>query len=118
MRLQLPILALSICLGLFMGCATSTFSTGRDFDMARVQQISKGKTTSAEMIAWFKEPVQRTVTNDGAESWTWTFTTVRSHAQSYVLTMDVKTQTNVKRLTAVLRDGVVETYSFTEGPPV
>ena len=107
------ILALALA---FSGCATATYSTGKDFDMSRVQQIEKNKTTAAEMTQWFNAPANRSVSDDGTETWVWTFTTVKSHAQSYVVSMNVKTQTNIKRLTAVLRKGVVETYSFTEGP--
>ena len=113
--MKLLILLLAIALGLF-GCATATYSTGHDFDMAKVRLIEKNKTTASEMLDWFGAPPQKTVSDDATEIWTWTFTTVKSHAQSYVVSMSVKTDTKIKRLTATIRKGVVENFSFTEGP--
>ena len=97
-------------------CATATFTSGRDFDTSKVSQIVKTKTTAAEMVAWFGPPSQKSVAADGGEVWAWFFTQSKSHAQSYIISMDVKTQTAGKKLTATLRDGIVQTYTFSEGP--
>ncbi len=106
---------LAIALAL-SACATATFSTGRDFDTSKVAQIEKSKTTAAELVTWFGPTTQKSVATDGSEVWTWFFTQSKSHAQSYIISMDVKTQTAGKKLAATLRDGIVQTYSFSEGP--
>jgi outer membrane protein assembly factor BamE (lipoprotein component of BamABCDE complex) len=116
MNKSLLLLGLACALALFTGCATATFVTGRDFDSSKVSQITKGKTTAAELTAWVGVPYSKSVNSDGTERWMWLYTQGKSHAQSYVFSMDVKTEMTGKRLSVTLRNGVAEDFSYTDGP--
>lgn len=105
-----------LAIAMLAGCATSTVTTGRDFDTTKVPQIEKGKTTDAELTAWLGAPYQKAVLGDGSEIWTWSFMTNKARAQSYVVSTNVKVDTVSKRLLATIREGVVESYSFTAAP--
>ena len=43
------------------GCATSSYSVGKNFASENVAQIVKGKTTSEELIVLLGEPYTKTV---------------------------------------------------------
>lgn len=98
------------------GCATATFVTGRDFDTSKISLLVENKTTAAELIEYFGQPYGTSITGDGSEVWSWLYSHGKSHAQSYVFSMDVKTEMTGKRLTVTLKNGVVQKFSFTDGP--
>lgn len=54
--------------------------------------------------------------SDGTEKLLWLYSETSSHAQSYVVSMKVKTATTGRRLFISAKGGVVESFSFTEGP--
>jgi hypothetical protein len=116
MKNIITILGLACALALFAGCASATFTTGRPFDISKVSQIAKGKTTAAELRAWMGEPYSKSVNSDGTEHWLWLHAVGKSHAQSYVVSVKVKTESVGKRLNVTLRDGIVDDYSYTDGP--
>jgi hypothetical protein len=101
---------------LLAGCASANFTAGRDFDSSAVSRIAKGKTTSAELLAWMGAPYNKTINSDGSQAWMWLYSQGKSHAQSYVFTMDVKTEMTGKQLVATLRGEVVQDFVFTDGP--
>jgi outer membrane protein assembly factor BamE (lipoprotein component of BamABCDE complex) len=101
---------------LLSGCATSHYSTGRDFPSANVSQISKGKTTTSELQSLFGEPFAKSPVNETDEKWVYTYTNGSAHAQSYIVTMQVTTTGTQKTLDVLIRNGVVINYTFTDGP--
>jgi len=101
---------------LLSGCATSHYSTGRDFPSANVSQISKGKTTTSELQSLFGEPFAKSPVNETDEKWVYTYTDASTHAQSYIVTMQVTTKGTQKTLDVLIRNGVVINYTFTNGP--
>ena len=98
------------------GCATSTYSVGRDFPTEQVNNIVKGKTTSAELKQMFGEPFSKTVISGTEEKWLYTYSNGTAHAQSFVFSMKVETTGKQKTLDILLKEGVVTNYTFTEGP--
>lgn len=112
MKLALAFLALA---PLITGCATSTFTMGRQFPTDNVANIVKGQTTAQEITQMFGEPLTKTVLSDSAENWNYSYYTGSAHAQSYLVSMKVDSQSNQTVLNVVLRDGVVTNYTFTQG---
>ena len=97
------------------GCATSNYSYGRDFDSKNVALISKGKTTSAEVIALFGQPFSKQVINETEEHWNYIFSTGTAKAQSYIITTKVESTVQQKTLDVLLKNGIVTNYTFTDG---
>jgi len=103
-----------ISLGLF-GCATATFTQGKAFDTSKVASIEKGKTTKQEIVSWFGEPFTKSVAGADGETWVYMYAQGQSKAQSYVFSVDVKTEGNMKKLDILFKNGLVENFTFTDG---
>ena len=97
------------------GCATANYEMGKDFSSSLVTQIKKGETSHSQLLSLLGEPFGKTVISADEEKWSYFYSTTSSHAQSYVVTMDVKTTTHQKMLEVLLKDGVVTNYVFNEG---
>ncbi|MDN3224588.1 hypothetical protein [Pseudomonas nunensis] len=97
------------------GCATSHYTSGRDFPSANVQSIVKGKTTASDLKALFGEPFAKSPVNETDEKWVYTYANGSAHAQSYVVTMKVTTTGTQKTLDVLMRNDTVINYTFTEG---
>lgn len=97
------------------GCATSMFSHGRPFDTTKVPMLKKGTTTKQEVVAWFGEPFTKAVTGSDGETWIYMFTQGTSKAQSYVFSVDVKTEGTMKKLDLLMKNNVVENFTYSEG---
>lgn len=97
------------------GCATSSYSVGKNFASENVSQIIRGKTTSEDMITLFGEPYSKTVVSATDEKWIYMHSEGTTKAQSYIVTMDVKMTGTQKMLDVLITDGVVTNYTFTEG---
>ncbi len=113
-----PLTSLVLLAVLFLGggCATATVNTGKAFDSTKVHQIEKAVTTRAELIAWFGEPISRSIDSQGLEKLVWQVGTIESKAQSMIVSMKVKTEMQGKRLEVSVKDGIVLHYAFSEGP--
>ncbi len=111
-RIYFLILGLAFSLA---GCATASYSVGKDFSSSDVQKIVKGETTSQELITLFGEPFTKTVISDEDEKWVYTYSRGVSEAQSYVITMKVKTTSESKTLDVLVRNGVVINFAYNEG---
>ncbi|HGO9497348.1 TPA: outer membrane protein assembly factor BamE [Aeromonas veronii AMC24] len=98
-----------------VGCATANMEYGRDFSSAQVTQIKKGETTSSQLISLMGEPFNKSLISSNEERWNYFYSTTKSKAQSYIITMDVKTSTHQKTLEVLFKDGVVTNYVFNEG---
>lgn len=114
MKFRIIIIVTLVILSL-SGCATSSYSVGKNFPSENVSQIVKGKTTSEGMISLFGEPYSKTVISATSEKWIYMYSEGTSKAQSYIVTMDVKTTGTQKTLDVLITDGIVENYTFTEG---
>jgi hypothetical protein len=97
------------------GCATSSYSVGKNFSSENVSQIVKSKTTSEEMVTLFGEPYSKTVISATDEKWIYMYSKGTATAQSYIVTMDVKTTGTQKMLDVLITDGVVVNFAYTEG---
>jgi outer membrane protein assembly factor BamE (lipoprotein component of BamABCDE complex) len=97
------------------GCATSSYSVGKNFSSENVSKIVKGKTTSEKMVSLFGQPYSKTVISATDEKWIYMHSEGTAKAQSYIVTMDVKTTGTQKMLDVLITDGVVANFAFTEG---
>jgi hypothetical protein len=104
-----------VVLSLF-GCATSSYSVGKNFAGENVSQIIKGKTTSQELILLLGEPYTKTVLSASDEKWIYMHSEGTTKAQSYIVSMDVKTTGTQKMLDVLISNGVVANFAYTEGP--
>ena len=112
MRKVLAVLAMSLTLS---GCATSHYTSGRDFPSENVASIIKGKTTTTELKALFGDPFSKSPVNDTDEKWVYTYANGSAHAQSYIVTMKVTTTGTQKTLDVLIRNDTVINFTFNEG---
>jgi outer membrane protein assembly factor BamE (lipoprotein component of BamABCDE complex) len=98
------------------GCATSSYSVGKNFASENVSQIVKGKTTSEELIMLLGEPYTKTVLSASDEKWIYMHSEGTTKAQSYIVSMNVKTTGTQKTLDVLISKGVVANFAYTEGP--
>ncbi|MCK4828373.1 hypothetical protein KA005_72255 [bacterium] len=108
----------AILLSIFVvlsGCATSSYSTGRDFDSSSVNQIIKGETTRADLLQMLGRPFSKTVMSENEEKWIYMYSSGTAKAQSYFFTMKVESTGRQKMLDILLRDGIVTNYTYNEG---
>ncbi|ARB31801.1 hypothetical protein HX787_00605 [Pseudomonas tolaasii] len=110
------VLAAMVVAILLSGCATSHYTSGKDFPSANVSSIVKGKTTANELKALFGEPFAKSPVNETDEKWVYTYVNGSAHAQSYIVTMKVTNTGTQKTLDVLIRDNTVINYTFTEGP--
>lgn len=97
------------------GCATSSYSVGKDFSSENVKLIVKGKTTGKQLIEMFGEPFTKSVMSETEEKWIYTYTSGTAKAQSYVLTTKVESTGQQKMLDVLLKNGIVTNFAYTEG---
>ncbi len=113
MKNIISILSLAF-LVIIAGCATSSYSVGRDFSSENIKSIVKGKTKSTELAKLFGQPFSKTVISKNEEKWIYTYSSGTASAQSYLVTTKVETTGSQKTLDILLKDGVVINYTFTE----
>lgn len=77
-----------------------------------MSQVTKGKTTAAELRQMFGEPFSKTVISETEEKWLY------SHSSGTVRVVAMKAQTTgrQKTLDLLLKDGVVTNFAYTDGP--
>jgi outer membrane protein assembly factor BamE (lipoprotein component of BamABCDE complex) len=90
----------SVALWLFIGCATSTIITGKNFDMNKADKIQKGLTTKQEVLSLLGQPFQRTLSNS-VEVWTYQYTKAVGKATSLLVTTNATGQAYYKNLTVM-----------------
>jgi hypothetical protein len=98
------------------GCATTSYSFGKPFSSSNVKKIVKGKTTNTDLVKLFGQPFSKTVISATEEKWIYTHSSGTSTAQSYLVTMDIKTTGTQKTLDILLNKDIVVNFAFTEGP--
>lgn len=106
---------LAVCL--LVGCATSTATSGNDFDSSKVAQIEKGVTTTDQLVAMFGQPYSKHVKGDTDEEWLFLYVTATSKARAVPFGgTTVNTTGHQKTLTVLVRDETVVNYTYHEGP--
>jgi outer membrane protein assembly factor BamE (lipoprotein component of BamABCDE complex) len=101
----------------FSGCATSTATSGHDFDSATVSQIQKGVTTTEQLVQMFGPPYSKTVKSETDEEWSFQYAVATAKARAGFLgDMKVETTGHQKTLNVLIRGGVAINYTFNEGP--
>lgn len=101
---------------LLSACASAHVTGGRDFDAGQVSRIVPGRTTKAELLDMFGEPYSKTVISPIDEIWLYSYTDTTASARSYLVTVRAEADTKRKSLRAVIKDGVVAYYNFTDAP--
>jgi outer membrane protein assembly factor BamE (lipoprotein component of BamABCDE complex) len=117
-KIHVAILLFAACLSI-SACATSTSTSGRDFESAKVAQIVKGKTTTGEILAMFGTPQTKQPEADGGERWLYSYATATAHAQAVPFGgVQSKITGGHKKILNVLisKDKVVSNFTFDEGP--
>ena len=98
-------------LAVLAGCATSNYSTGRDFASDRVRSIVKGQTTASQIEDWFGQPFMKSTITATQEKWVYSY----SQGKATAVMGSVKTEGTMKTLDVLIDDGVVVNYTFSEG---
>lgn len=103
-----------ITIATLSGCATSNYSIGTDFSVEKASEIIKGETTTSQLVALLGEPYSKHVLSKTQEKWMYFYSAGSAKAQSYIVTMDVKTSGTQKTLDVLIEDGVVVNYTLTQ----
>ena len=113
---KIKYIVLSVVFATLVGCASRTITSGHEFDVAKIGEIKKGVTTSDELEGLLGKPLTKTV--QSAEEVTWNYswkkgtTTTIQGPDGPVVT----SQGDRKTLEVMLRNGVVENYSYNDDP--
>lgn len=99
-----------------VGCATTNYSVGRDFDSSAVASIERGTTTATELISMLGEPFTKSVISANEEKWIYTHISGKATAQNYIVTMRIESDGLQKTLDLLLKDGIVVNYTYNEVP--
>lgn len=97
---------------LLAGCASASYSVGKDFDESKIILIDKGKTTSQEILGLFGEPFSKSVMSANQEKWLYSYSSGVATARNYVVTNKVETTGNQKTLDLLIQDGVVLNFTY------
>jgi len=97
------------------GCATANMNIGKDFDATKCKQIIKNRTIKSEILNLFGQPYSTTVTPDG-ESWKYYSQKIKSTAQSLIVAIQTKTESEIKSLDIKFERDTVSDYSYTFQP--
>ena len=106
---------LSVC-AFLVGCITTTYTTGRNFDSSKIDKIEKDSTTSDELLALLGRPDKTWVLSADGVVWeySWIVETNRTHMgwSSPVTVIDGYK----KNLQVLVEKGRVVNFTFNDGP--
>tara|TARA_Y100001956_G_scaffold55277_1_gene54217 strand:+ start:653 stop:1021 length:369 start_codon:yes stop_codon:yes gene_type:complete len=106
--------SLLISIAALSGCATSNYSVGTDFSVEKASEIVKGETTTSQLVSLLGEPYSKHVLSKTQEKWMYFYSAGSAKAQSYIVTMDVKTSGTQKTLDVLIEDGIVVNYTLSQ----
>ena len=98
------------------GCATKTITTGREFDVAHINSIKKGVTTSGELISLLGQPLDKSVLSANEVVWGYSWKKVTYQTTQGSDGPVVTSQGDKQTLEVLLKDGVVENYNYQDDP--
>jgi len=109
-------LLLSVIAVALVGCASKSITSGREFDVAKIGSIQKGITTSDELAGLLGQPFGKSAQSADEVVWNYmwrkgTATTTRGSDGPVVTSQGEK-----KTLDVLIRNGVVENYTYKDGP--
>ncbi|KGA31114.1 hypothetical protein [Pectobacterium odoriferum] len=97
------------------GCVYSShFETGAPVAVENVNKIVKGKTTEAELISLFGQPLSKAAVSATESKWIYSHTSSTASAQAF--TMKTTSSAEITTLDILIKDGVVINYAFTKSP--
>lgn len=99
---------------ILVGCATSSFSYGRNFPIENARLLKKGA-PKPEVLQLFGEPFTKTMMSDGVEMWNYSFFTNTATAQSFLVATQVQSTGTRKNLSVQFKDDTVSQFSYSEG---
>lgn len=106
-----------ICLAIALsGCASGNYAVGRDFASNQVENIVRGKTTSADLLRIFGTPFTKLAISATDEHWTYSYSAGTTHATAMPFNTSVSAEGHMKTLDVVLSNGVVVNYTFNDAP--
>jgi len=97
------------------GCfpRTYTYSVGHDIPAEAVTKITKGTTTTAQLVQLLGEPYGKQVVSDTDEKWIYMYQVGESTSKGLG---KVESEGHKKMLDILVRGGVVTNFAYTEGP--
>jgi hypothetical protein len=107
---------LSVVFAALVGCASRTITSGREFDVAKIGEIKKGITTSDELEGLFGKPLTKTVQSAGEVTWNYAWKKGTATTTQGPDGPVVTSQGDRKTLEVMIRNGVVENYSYNDDP--
>lgn len=109
------LLAVAFGVMVLVGCTYSNnYESGSQISAENVNRIVKGKTTEAELVAMFGQPMTKSVVSEKETKWIYTHNAVSASAQAF--TMKTTSSAEMTTLDILLRDGVVVNYAYTKSP--
>src|SRR5664279_5243179 len=98
------------------GCATKTITSGREFDVAKINNIQKGITPTDELAGLLGPPFSKSVQSADEVVWNYTWkkgtaTTTQSSDGPVVTSQGEK-----KTLEVLIKNGLVENYTYKDDP--
>jgi hypothetical protein len=114
--MRLILLTIALIPLLLWGCATTTSTTGSDFNSAVVPHIKKGVTTTSQILRWLGEPYNKKPVSESRMMWLYAW--VRPTANATVVPFghrNIGTSGYKKTLWLLIKDDVVVNYTYEEG---
>lgn len=100
---------------LLSGCTYSNqYETGAQISAENVNKIIKGKTTEAQLVSMFGQPLSKGVVSETETKWIYTHNSVSASAQAF--TMKTTSTAELTTLDILIKDGVVINYAYTKAP--
>jgi outer membrane protein assembly factor BamE (lipoprotein component of BamABCDE complex) len=99
-----------------VGCASKTITSGREFDVAKIGDIQKGVTTSDQLAQLLGQPFSKAAQSADEVVWNYMWrkgTATTTHGSDGPV---VTSQGEKKTLDVLIRNGVVENFSYKDGP--
>ena len=107
---------LSVVFAALVGCASQTITSGREFDVAKIGEIKKGVTTSDELEGLLGKPLTKTVQSADEVTWNYSWKKGTATTTQGPDGPVVTSQGDRKTLEVMIRNGVVENYSYNDDP--
>lgn len=102
-----------VMITIMIGCASVRYNTGKEFDETKMALIKKNVTTKNDILELFGEPISKTITNDGLETWTYQHVLTTSNATVIIIYVQTSGSSQLKNLTIKFTNNIVTDYQYT-----